>query len=311
MTSKYIRSATLLCFCFLPLEPLFAALRVITTLPDFVEVVQAVGGPFVQVESLLDGSQDPHFVDAVPSYISKVARADVLCAVGLDLEVGWLPKVLDKSANTKLQKGGVGFCDLSARVNVLERATGKVDRSMGDIHAEGNPHYNLSPTALGQAALEVQRVLSVLEPAQKELFKKNTEAFILKMKTLRASVLQKLKPLQGKNLLQYHKEFSYFFHEYGLKDIGALEEKSGVPPSAARIAQVSKQAQQDKVLLLLASNQAPLNSVKKFKELSSISFLQIPVGVQPTAENFKSIEKLQGYIAGALLNAVPAQGATP
>lgn len=311
MTFNSIRAHVLLFFAVLPFAPVFAALRVITTLPDFVEVIEAVGGSSVKVESLLDGSQDPHFVDAVPSYVSKVARADVLCAVGLDLEVGWLPKVVSKSANSKLQKGGTGFCDLSTRVNVLEKAVGKVDRSMGDVHAEGNPHYNLSPSAMAQAAQEVQRVLTALEPTQKELFKKNTEAFIFKMKTLKAGILQKLKPLQGKKLLQYHKEFSYFFHEYELKDIGALEEKSGVPPSAARIANVSKRAQQDKVVLLLASNQAPLHSIKKFTELSAIPYLQIPIGVHLAAENFNNIEKLQEHIVALLLNALPSQGVTP
>jgi len=311
MTFKYSRTVTILFFGVLPFSPLFAALRVLTTLPDFVEVIEAVGGPFVEVESLLDGSQDPHFVDAVPSYISKVARADVLCAVGLDLEVGWLPKVVDKSANAKLQKGGAGLCDLSSRVNVLEKATGKVDRSMGDVHAEGNPHYNLSPTAMGQAALEVQRVLTALEPAQSELFENNADAFVLKMKNLKASTLQKLKSLQAKNLLQYHKEFSYYFKEYGLNDLGALEEKSGVPPSAARLANVSKTAKQNKVLLLMASNQAPLASVKKFTELSSVPYVQIPVGVHSGEEAFNSIEKLQDYIAGKLLDAASVRGATP
>ena len=120
-----------------------AKIKVVATLPDVAEVVRAIGGTEVDVNTLLSGSEDPHYADARPDYILKVSRADVVCAIGLDLEIGWLPKVLDKSGNAKVQSGGTGFCELGHTVKPLEVPTGVIDRSLGDVHPHGNPHFKI------------------------------------------------------------------------------------------------------------------------------------------------------------------------
>ncbi|HWU42342.1 MAG TPA: zinc ABC transporter substrate-binding protein, partial [Bdellovibrio sp.] len=127
---KYIFLMALLCSSSLS----FAKIKVVATLPDIAEVVRAIGKDEVDVSTLLSGSEDPHYSDARPDYIVKVRRADVVCAIGLDLEIGWLPKVLDKAANAKVQPGGDGFCELGRSVKPLEVPTGVIDRSLGDIH---------------------------------------------------------------------------------------------------------------------------------------------------------------------------------
>jgi zinc/manganese transport system substrate-binding protein len=134
-------------------------LRVVTSTTDLAWAVRDIGGSRVVAESLLRGTEDPHFVDARPDYVAKVIRADIVCFVGLDLEVGWLPKVLAKSGRREIQSGGQGYCDASRRIEVLEKVNGGADRSQGDVHPGGNPHYWLSPVAMAQAGLETMRAI--------------------------------------------------------------------------------------------------------------------------------------------------------
>jgi zinc/manganese transport system substrate-binding protein len=286
------------------------SLRVLVTLPDFIQVAKEVGGDFVDADSFLDGSEDPHFVDAVPSFISKAAKADIVCAVGLELEIGWLPKVLSKSANAKVQSGGNGFCELGRSVRVVEKLSGNSDRSQGDVHAAGNPHFYLSPTHLVQASKEMLRVFKSLSPENAAIFESNQLLFEKKMTALKSDIEKKLSPLKAKPIKQYHKEFTYFFLEYGLSEAGALEEKPGVPPSAARIAAVAKEAKANGVILALGALHTPLKYLEKFSELSNIPHLKLPSGVQKQSVETNSIEKLQNFIADELLRVTSSSRGT-
>ena len=297
MTFKYCLFILLLFFS-LAAE---AKVKVIVTLPDFIEIVKDIGGDQVEVESFLDGTEDPHFVDAVPSFITQAARADVVCAVGLELEVGWLPKVLSKSGNAKVQPGGQGFCELGRGVDVLEKSSGQVDRSMGDVHAGGNPHFNLSPTKLIEGSKEVLRVLKKVSVENAQLFDVNAKKFEAKMSALRAEIATMLQPINAKRFIQFHKEFTYFFNEYDLTSYGAIEEKPGVPPSSARIAQVSTEAKIQGVVLALGAFHTPKRHLEKFTEISGIPHIKIPGGVQRNNKNLNSIEKVQNHIANELL----------
>ena len=125
------------------------------------------------MESLLEGTEDPHYVDAMPHWIVKAAKADVFCMVGLELETGWVPKVLSRSGNAKIQSGAPGHCDASKKVKALEIPVGKIDRSMGDIHPGGNPHYNLGPSFFSQAAESIVDVLINVDAPGAETYMKN------------------------------------------------------------------------------------------------------------------------------------------
>jgi zinc/manganese transport system substrate-binding protein len=274
-----------------------AKLKVVTTMPDAAEVVSAIGGDQVDVQSLLRGNEDPHYAEARPDYILKVSRADIVCSEGLELEIGWLPKVLDKSGNAKVQQGGSGYCVLGKSVKPLEVPTGVINRSLGDVHPEGNPHFNLSLTKLSEAGAEVVRVLSAAAPAQAPVFEKNYDSFKKRMTDLHAELSKKVKK---KKVMEYHKEFTYFFDSYGLESAGSLEEKPGMPPSAARIAQVAKQAKENKVAVLFATPSAPHKTLEKFTELSGIPTVVVPSYVQTTGDT-KSIEALQNL----LVNSIP------
>ena len=274
----------------------FAKIKVVATLPDIAEVVRAIGGDDVDVSTLLSGNEDPHFSDARPDYILKVRRADVVCAIGLDLEIGWLPKVLDKSGNAKVQPGGLGFCELGHAVKPLEIPVGVVDRSLGDVHPHGNPHFTTDPLKLAESGEEVVRVLSSVDPAKASEFQKNYETFKKKMADLRMATQKKIKKVK---VMEYHKEFTYFFAAYGLESAGSLEEKPGMPPSAARIAAVAANAKQAKVAVLFATASAPHATLERFHELSGIPVVTVPSYVTTSGES-KTIEGLQNLLANSI-----------
>lgn len=273
-----------------------AKIKVVTTTPDIAEVVRAIGQDQVEVQSLLSGTEDPHFAEARPDYILKVNRADVVCAMGLELEIGWLPKVLSKSGNAKVQEGGTGSCALGKTVKPLDIPKGIIDRSLGDVHAHGNPHFNLDPMKLTEGGQEVVRVLSTLLPAQKAFFEKNYDTFKKNMSDLHAQVSKSLPKVK---VMEYHKEFTYFFSSYGLPSAGSLEEKPGMPPSAARMAMAAKLAKEQNVKVLLASPSAPHKTLERFQELSGVKVVTVPSYVQTKGEA-KSIEALQKILGNAI-----------
>ncbi len=273
-----------------------AKIRVITTLPDVAQVVTAIGKDRVTVESLLRGKEDAHFTEARPDYILKANRADLACSMGLELEIGWLPKVLSRSGNSKIQERSA-LCELGKSVQTIDVPTGVIDRSLGDVHAHGNPHFSLSPLQLASASDVVVKALTELDPSGAEVFKKNQDDFKKAMTDLHAKMKAQVKPI---NVMEYHKEFSYFFQAYGLKSFGSLEEKPGTPPSAARLAQVAKMAKDNKVQVLLASPSAPHKVLEKFTELSGIPVKTVPSYVQSTGDN-SSIEQLQETLVKSLL----------
>lgn len=273
-----------------------AKIKVVTTTPDIAQVVRAIGQDQVEVQSLLNGSEDPHFAEARPDYILKVNRADIVCAMGLELEIGWLPKVLSKSGNSKVQEGGTGSCFLGKTVKPLEIPKGIVDRSFGDVHAHGNPHFNLDPLKLAEGGQEVVRVLSAALPSQEAVFQKNYDTFKKTMTDLHAQVAKNLPKIK---VMEYHKEFTYFFKSYGLESAGSLEDKPGMPPSAARMALAAKMAKEQNVKILLASPSAPHKTLERFQELSGVKVVTVPSYVQTKGEAI-SIEALQKILGSAI-----------
>lgn len=275
-------------------------LKVITTLPDLAEVVRVIGGDKVEVDSLLRGNEDAHFLDAIPTYIRSVASADVVCFMGLDLEVGWLPKILEKSSNSKVQPGGIGYCETGRSVRALEKPVAAIDRSMGDVHVHGNPHFNLSPKALAEAAVTVEEVLSRSQPESSVEFKKGLKKFQEQMKSLKEKTAAKIKG--HPSVIEYHKEFTYFFDVYGLKTMGSIEDKPGVPPSGVRLANIAKKAKEAHVCMAFGALYSPENQLKKFSEISGIAYRKLPSMVQKNNEALNSIEKLQNALAEALVS---------
>ncbi|HRK06561.1 MAG TPA: metal ABC transporter substrate-binding protein [Pseudobdellovibrionaceae bacterium] len=293
------------------------ALRVLTTLPEFAEMALDLSGGEagfpVEVEHLLRGHEDPHFVEALPSFVKRASRADLVVSVGLELESAWLTKVLAKSGRAQVQKGGQGYCELGAGVEVLQKPQGPISRAMGDVHASGNPHFYLSPLHLISAAKRLGECLTRLRPKSAEAVAANVSRFEKRMLALHQELTRKLKASLGRGqsleslrFIEYHQDFTYFFAAYGLRSIGAIEEKPGVPPSAARIAQAATWARAEGVRLALAATHHPDASMSKFSEISGIPNRRWPVMLRPGDEKFDRIEKLHRYYIEQLIAAIQA-----
>lgn len=271
-----------------------ASLKVVTTTPDLAWAVKKIGGKEVHVESLLRGTEDPHYVDVVPSFIVKVRGADLLCAVGLELETGWLPKVRGRAGALKKS-----YCEFGRSIRPLGKPEGPVDRSMGDVHSSGNPHFHLSPGHLAKGAEAALVELKKLKPEKTTYFDRRYRELVAQMKKLEDEVSQRLESINQRSILQYHQEFSYFFKAYGFKSAGSLESIPGVSPSASRLAKLSLELKGQAVPLVLAAQYAPLATLERFQSLSDIPFLRLPLGM--IKGKHKSYAQLQNKLASEIL----------
>src|SRR5436190_19080614 len=157
--------------------PARAALNVVTTTEDLASIAREVGGDKIKVESLSRGYQDPHFVEAKPSFVIKLNRADLLIAVGRELEIGWLPPLITQSRNAKIQPGAEGYLDASLTAKILEIPTGQITRAMGDVHPSGNPHFWLDPDNGKRVATSIQKKLAAMDPPNAAFYAQHEEDF--------------------------------------------------------------------------------------------------------------------------------------
>lgn len=264
------------------INPAFAQIKIVATTPDLAYLAHTIGGSHVEVFSLLDGTEDPHFVDAVPLFIHKTSAADIFIQVGLGLEDGWVPKVIQKSGNRKIQAGSEGLCIAGEAVEVLDKTQGKtqLNRTMGDVHGEGNPHFHLSPKHYHQAALKVYQCLKSIFPKEEHYFKNNLLLLQSEIDKSIIAVNSILTNSKTKLFAEYHKQFLYFFHFYKLKVASAIEEIPGVPPSAGRIAQRAEKAKLEGLHLVIAADHQNEKILRKFKELSGVNYLRLPAGLR-------------------------------
>jgi zinc/manganese transport system substrate-binding protein len=206
-------------------------LNVVTTTEDLASLAREVGGDKVAVTALAKGYQDPHFVDPKPSFIMAVSRADVLIAVGRELEIGWLPPLLTSGRNAKIQSGGVGYLDASLNVRILELPTGQITRAMGDVHPLGNPHYWLEPGNGRRIAQSILAKFSEVSSANKAYFSQRYADFDTRLAAAEKRWDATMAPYKGTKLVTYHRSWPNFMEHFGLDVMGYVEPKPGIPPS--------------------------------------------------------------------------------
>ena len=230
----------------------FAAqkLIVVTTTSDLASITREVGGDFVEVTSVARGYQDPHFVEPKPSFLLLLRKADLLEVIGLDLEIGWLPPLIDQSRNAKIRPGAAGYLDLSRGVQILDRPA-SVSRAMGDVHPMGNPHYWLDPGNAVRIAIQIEARLKQLQPANAAYFQKRLNAFKVRMNEANKRWTAALAPFRGAKVVTYHNSWPNFMRRYGLDVVGYVEPKPGVPPSPSHLFQLINQMKQQKVKVIL------------------------------------------------------------
>jgi len=206
-------------------------LNVVTTTEDSGAIAREIGGDKVSVTALAKGYQDPHFVDPKPSFILAVSRADVLIVVGRELELGWLPPLLNSSRNSKIQPGAKGYLDASANVRILEIPTGQITRAMGDVHPSGNPHYWLEPGNGRRIAQSIRDKLSENAPANAAYFAQRYADFDMRLAAAEKRLDATMAPYKGTKVVTYHRSWPNFMERFGLDVMGYVEPKPGIPPS--------------------------------------------------------------------------------
>ncbi len=231
------------------------SIRVVTTIPDLADITRQIGKDLVNVESLTKGVESMHAVPIKPSFVPKLNRADILVHNGLDLEVSWLPALLEVANNSKILPGQAGNIDCSAGINVFE-VPRTLDRSEGDVHPKGNPHYNLDPLNGKIMAQNIAAGLSRNFPQHREAFERNLKAYLGELERWIARWQDQAAPLKGAKIVTYHLEWSYFAKRYGLEWLGTIEVKPGIEPSPNHLVNLAKKMQQEKAQLIVYGPQS-------------------------------------------------------
>jgi len=254
MLKQRFRLATVLSLlvAFLTVSPGFAQLKVVTTITDLQSIASLIGGEHVDVFAIATGFQNPHFVDPKPSYILKLTRADVFVTVGLDLEIGWVPPLLNSARNSKIEKGGEGYVDASMNVSLLQIPT-SASRGQGDIHVFGNPHYWLDPLNGKIIARNIFEALVRVDPDHRSLYEANLKKFneIIDLKT--KAWTEKMRPYAGTQIIAYHNEWPYFEQRFGLQIVDFLEPKPGIPPTPSQLFKVINEMKRDHIKIIIIS----------------------------------------------------------
>lgn len=258
-----------------------AKLNVITTTTDLRAIVAEVGGSLLTVDSIAKGTQDSHFIEAKPSFMVKANKADFIVAIGLDLEVGWLPSIIQGSRNPKVNVGLPGYLEVGALVEPLEVPTGNITRADGDVHPYGNPHIWLDPIRVGEVAVHVAKRLSELDPPNATAYSANAKALQTRLQNKTKDWQQRIAKTKIKKVVTYHKTLTYFLSRFGLENPAILEPKPGIPPTSGHIIDVIKLIQSQKVPLILVENYFDASVTKKIKqEVPGIRAETIPVSVE-------------------------------
>ena len=284
-------------------EPAWAKLNVVATTPDLASIANAVGGDHIDLTVLAKPTEDPHFVDAKPSLILKLNRADVVIEGGAELEIGWLPRLLDESRNVKLAADAPGHIACAQGVPLKEIPT-SLDRSKGDIHAAGNPHYVVDPANAKIVARNIAEAFCALDEKSAAAYRANLQKFTEALDTKLVEWQKKLEPFKGQQVVAYHNSWLYFGDRFGLNIDIFLEPKPGVPPTPRHLAEVILKMKQDKVHVILVDpylDRRTAETVAAKTEATVVDVAQFPGGVKGTEGGYIALlDYLVNSVAKAL-----------
>jgi zinc/manganese transport system substrate-binding protein len=298
-----MRTLHLLIGLMLPLAGLQAKLNVVATTPDLASIASAVGGDQIQLTTLARPNEDPHFVEAKPGFIVKLNKADVLVHGGAELENGWLMPLLAGARNAKIvsaARGDVRCCD---GVPMLEVPTA-LDRSKGDIHASGNPHYLVDPENAKIVAHHMADAFSVSDEANRATYQANAKKFTDKLDAKLKEWQTTLAPFQGQQLVSYHNSWLYFARRFDLKIELFIEPKPGIPPSPSHLAELISKMKAGRVKVILVDpyvNRKSAETVARGAGGTVVDVAQFPGAIKGTEGDYIALmDQLVKSIAGAL-----------
>jgi zinc/manganese transport system substrate-binding protein len=282
-----------------------AKLRVVATIETLADLCRQVGGDRVEVTSLSHGYQDPHFVEAKPSLVLTLNRADALVYVGLDLEIGWLPPLVQQSRNAKIQRGQPGNIDASTGIKVEDVPNIPADqlRALGDIHPLGNPHYWIPPKNARGIARVLAQHFTELDTAGGNAYQAGLAAFEHRLDAKEKDWAKTAAPLRGINVVTYHKSWSYVAAWLQMREVGYIEPKPGIPPTANHTAQLIELMRTSNVKLVIVESFYPSSLAKFVAENGHARLVSAPsdVGAAPAIKSyFDLVDALVAAFGGAL-----------
>jgi ABC-type Zn uptake system ZnuABC Zn-binding protein ZnuA len=282
-------------------------LNVIATTEDLASLAREVGGDAIAVEALARGYQDPHFVEPKPSFILKLNRADLLVAVGRDLEAAWLPPLVTQSRNAKLQPGAAGYLDASQTARILDMPGGPITRAMGDVHPQGNPHYWLDPANGRRIAQLIQKKLSELRPADAPRFATRFADFDARLAAAEKRWDAQMAPYKGLKIVTYHRSWTNFTDRFGLDVVGFVEPRPGIPPSPSHTLDLIREMKRLGVRILLVEPYFDLKTPNAIARETGARVLVMPPSVGGGQEITDYI-KLFDYDISMLVAAIKQAG---
>jgi len=281
-----------------------AKLIVVTTLPDYAAIAREIGGEHVEVTAMAKPTEDPHFVDARPSFIVKLRSADILIEGGAELEVGWLPPLLQTARNSKLAAGAPGRVQASEGIHLLD-VPATLSRAAGDVHASGNPHFMVDPIIAKAVAAHIATAFAAADPANAAAYQAKERAFAAAIDAKLQEWGRTLLPFRGQKLAAYHDDWLYFAHRFGFEITVFLEPKPGVPPSPSHLAEVIGQIKANHIKAILVE---PFHNRKIAEKVASatgahvVDTAQYPEALPDTATYVGLIDVLVSRVASALKN---------
>lgn len=280
---------TLVAGLLLPAAVHAAKLNVVATTPDLAAMARDIGGHHVTVTCLGKPSEDPHYIQAKPSAIVALNKADTVILVGMELEVGWLPALINQTRNARIQAGAPGYIDASVGVRPLDVPTEAVTRAMGDVHPYGNPHYLLDPERGKIAARNIAAALARIDPARAGSFAENLDKLLARIDTALADAQALLAPYRGTKVVTYHRSFPYFAERYGLEVVGEIEPKPGIPPSPAHVATLCETARQRGARLILTAPWHERRTPELLAQQTGAKVVELPVQVGGEVADYSAL----------------------
>jgi ABC-type Zn uptake system ZnuABC Zn-binding protein ZnuA len=280
-----------------------AKINVVATMTDFAAIAQEIGGDKVTVTTLTKGTEDPHFADARPSFVSLLFKADLLLEGGAELEIGWLPPLLNNARNSKILPGAPGNLRMATGIRLLDVPSGPIDRSMGDVHPAGNPHYYLDPVNGKIMATQITEAFCKRDAANAEFYRDNLRRFNERVDKKLTEWTEKLAPYRGAKVLTYHKSYEYFTERFGLEVVGQLQPKPGIEPSPTHINALIPGAKEKGVKLVMIEPFRPRQKAEFVASAIGAKLLVLPDRVGGNSEAtdfFKRFDYMVDQIAKAM-----------
>ncbi len=272
------------------------SLTIVATSPDLAWVAKEVGGKDCEVSAIARGDQDPHRVEPKPSFILKLRKADLMMQVGMDMEIGYLRPLLEQARNPRIQTGQPGFFDASEYISKLDVPTGRIDRSMGDVHPGGNPHYQLEPDNMARIGAALAERLGRIDPAHAADYKARSASLAERLRKLRAEIVALFAADKGKPVVVYHNAMKYLSNLFGLKEVAYLEPLPGIPPSPAHIVEVIGVMKQSGAKAILVENYFSRREADAVAEKTGGKVVVVPISVGGDAQS-ADYEALMRHLA--------------